>query len=347
MSAEDRAALDYPHDEPLESGKTLEVAPGVYWLRMPLPFALNHINLWLLEDGDGWTIVDTGFATDETRGYWEEIFANTLDGRPVKRIIATHFHPDHLGLAGWLSERWEAPLWITEREWLMAQLALAGGVPNDADSWSHFYQPHGVGEEGRQGLAIRQRNFKSGVTPVPTVYRRITGDETIEIGGRKWRVIIGHGHAPEHVSLYSDEIEVMIAGDQVLPHITTNISVQLQEPEGDPLAQFLDSFDEFRPMPETTLVLPSHGLPFYGLHTRLDQLVDHHDVRLTRVETACDAPRTAQELLPVLFNRKLDAQQFVFAMGECVAHLNYLMYRDRLTRDSDGGGVYRFLAAGA
>jgi glyoxylase-like metal-dependent hydrolase (beta-lactamase superfamily II) len=170
----------------------------------------------------------------------------------------------------------------------------------------------------------------------------------LRIGRRQWRVITAFGHAPEHACLFSadgDGGPVLISGDQVLPRITTNVGVWGNQPEADPLAQFLRSMDKFRPLPQDTLVLPSHGRVFRGLHQRLDELQAHHAQRLAELEAALDTPKTAAEVLPVLFRRPLDHHQLVFAIAEAIAHLHYLWYAGRATRQRDNDGLWVFQRA--
>ncbi|MFZ2006789.1 MAG: MBL fold metallo-hydrolase [Stellaceae bacterium] len=339
-------SLEFPVATPPAPGETIAIAPGVFWLRMRLPFALNHINLWLLEDGPGWTIVDSGYALDETRDAWQRIFAERLDGKPVRRIIVTHFHPDHMGLASWLAERWNAPLWTTEKEYLHARMMAQDVGEASAASRRDFARRAGLNEELCTIFGERQGNYRRGVPDVAPSYRRIGDGTVIEIGGREWRVIIGEGHAPEHACLYCAETGVLIAGDQVLPRISPNISVQTYEPDGDPLARYLASLKKLRAaLPPGILVLPSHNLPFYGVHERIDELATHHGARCDDVIAACAQPMSAADLLPVLFRRVLDRHQMGFALGEALAHLHYLEGQGSLERETGADGVNRFIAA--
>jgi glyoxylase-like metal-dependent hydrolase (beta-lactamase superfamily II) len=338
--------LQFPVAAPPPPGETLPIAPGVQWLRMPLPFALDHINLWLLEDGEGWTIVDTGYASAGSKGLWERIFAERLAGLSVTRVIVTHYHPDHIGLAGWLTERWQAPLWITEKEWLFARV-MSRVAEDFAPLRRDFARRAGLDDAAIELFGERENSYRRGVPTVPASYRRLSDGMVIEIGGRQWQVVVGEGHAPELACLYCVETGVLIAGDQVLPKISPNISVQAHEPDGDPLARYLSSLDKLRAaVPPETLVLPSHNLPFLGLHARLDGLAAHHNARCAEVTAACEAPKTAVELLPVLFRRPLDQHQMGFALGEALAHLHYLTYQGALERVLGADGVYRFVRVG-
>lgn len=335
--------LDYPHAELPVPGGLIEVASGVYWLRMPLPFALDHINLWLLQDGDGWTIVDCGYASDETRALWEKIFAALPGGGEIQRLIVTHYHPDHIGLAAWLCQRFGLTPWISLSEFLTAHAASSSTPGYDKDDLVALFRQHGLDETRLQAMSARGNVYHRFVPELPAAFRRIRDGDDISINHRSWRVIVGFGHAPEHSTLYCEELGVLISGDMVLPRISTNISVGAAEPEGDSLRLFLESLEHYRDLPADTLVLPSHGKVFRGLHTRIDQLNLHHQRRLAELTAACNEPRSATELLPVLFQRELDIHQVYFAMGEAIAHLNYLMHRSQLQRISGADGVYRFI----
>lgn len=337
--------LDFPAATAPAAGEVVPIAPGVSWLRMPLPFALNHINLWLLDDGPTWTVVDCGYAMPETTALWERIFAGHLDGRPVGRIIVTHYHPDHIGLAGWLAERWQAPLWISEKEWLHARMMTGDAAVDYTAAARRFALRAGLDEADSDLFARRHSSYRAGVPSVPACYRRIGDGSAIEIGSRGWRVIVGEGHAPELAALYCEETGVLIAGDQILPRISPNISVPPHEPEGDPLARYLHSLTKFRAaLPEETLVLPSHNLPFHGVHERIDELASHHGERCAEALGACREPASAAELVPVLFRRKLDRHQTAFALGEAIAHVHYLIGQGEIERHSGADGVDRFVA---
>lgn len=334
--------LSYPFAEMPEPAAAVEVAPGVHWLRMPLPFALDHVNLWLLEDGDGWTIVDTAYSRDEARDLWERIFADIMGGRPVKRVIVTHCHPDHVGMAEWITSRFGAELCMTEPEYMMAHLARNDIAMGDAEARVGFYRLHGLGNGRSRALAARGNYYRRGVPSLPASFRRLTDGEGLSINGQTWNVITARGHSPEHATLYCPDLNTLISGDQILPRITPNVSVWHTEPDGDPIRYFLDSLNRFRELPRDVLVLPSHGRVFVGLHDRLDEIVEHHRERLDDVEAACDEPRSAAELLPVIFRRELDVHQLTFAMGEAIAHLNYLLAEGRVSCTRDGDGTFRF-----
>jgi glyoxylase-like metal-dependent hydrolase (beta-lactamase superfamily II) len=335
-------ALRFPAAAPPAPGEPLAIAPGILWLRMPLPFALDHINLWLVEDGAGWTIVDTGYASAATIAAWERIFSLHLGRRPVTRIIVTHYHPDHIGLAQWLAERWRAGLWITEKEWLWARM-----MSRDSDDLVGLRRDHarraGLDPAASEAFGRHEASYRRGVPAVPAAFHRLADGAAIDIGGRQWRVIVGEGHAPELACLYCAAAGVLIAGDQVLPKISPNISVQPHEPDGDPLARYLASLLRLRAaVPAETLVLPSHDLPFFGLHPRVDALAAHHRARCAAILEACQRPQCAADLLPLLFRRPLDRHQTAFALGEALAHLNYLAGQGAIDRSTDAGGVERF-----
>lgn len=332
------------------SGTLFDVAPGVRWLRMGLPFALDHINLWLLEDEQdgraGWTIVDCGIANDTTRAAWETIFESGLEGKPVLRVIATHCHPDHVGLSDWLCSRWNAPLWMTTGEYAFARMMSASLPGVDGTAMLPHFQRHGLTDPAMLEALQGRRSYYSTLAPaVPAAYRRIQDHDEFRIGGHMWRVITGFGHAPEHASLYCAGLGLLISGDMVLPRISTNVSVFAVEPEANPVQLYLDSLQKYAGLPDDTLVLPSHGKPFRGLHLRIGQLVEHHRERLAEVVEACAVPRTAADIVPVMFRRKLDAHQLTFAMGEALAHLHKLWYDGVLRRETGEDGLIRFVRA--
>ncbi|WP_413208269.1 MBL fold metallo-hydrolase [Rhodospirillum sp. A1_3_36] len=334
--------LDFPFAESPEAGETREVAPGVLWIRMPLPFALDHINLWALEDGGGWTLVDTGIGDDRTRGYWEKLLSGPLAGRPVTRVLCTHFHPDHMGLTQTLTEKTEAMLWASLGEWGFGRM-LANTSDDDFTAMAEpFYRRAGLDAAGLAVVRGRGNGYAQKVEMPPPTFQRLVDGASVPIGGRIWRVVVGLGHAPEHVSLWCPEDRLLISGDQVLPKITPNISIWPSEPFGDPLAAYLESLGKFLPMDAETLVLPSHKLPFRGLHQRVEELATHHEARLDEALEACgQAPMTAAQIVPVMFKRDLDAYQMFFALGEALAHIHWLENRGALRRE-EVDGVARF-----
>ncbi|MDE1546694.1 MBL fold metallo-hydrolase [Dechloromonas agitata] len=339
-------SLHYPHPHPPAAGELTEVAPGVFWLRMPLPFQLDHINLWLLRDGDGWVIVDTGFPEDHVRETWSGIL-DRLDG-PVTKLLVTHFHPDHLGLATWLMERTGAPLWMSTGEFLTAHVVWNEVGGHGARFMVEQFRQHGLDAERLAKFEKRGSGYRKAVPSLPEHYNRLMAGDSVCIDGRRWEIVIGHGHAPEHVALYCAELGVLISGDMLLPRISTNISVFAATPEADALRWYLASLDELATeIPGETLVLPSHGLPFTGVQERVTALHAHHEERLQALENSCDqAPKSAAELLETLFNRQLDTHQTMFAMGEAIAHLNYLEQAGRLSRVCGADGVIRYSRAG-
>ncbi len=336
-------ALAFPFPDIPAPGTVREVADGVFWLRMNLPFALDHINLWLLRDGDHWTAVDTGLSNDETRGNWDRVVGSEAIDRSLNRIIVTHYHPDHMGNAGWLTRRFDIPMWASESEYLSAHANYNGGAGNSSQAVADLFREHGLEEERVAAIAARGNGYRKIISEPPDRYIRLLDGDEIPVGDHVWRVICGYGHAPEHSSLYCASLGVLISGDMLLPKISTNVSVWPFEPLGDPLKLFLRSIDRFLDLPEDTLVLPSHGLPFTGAHLRVMMLHQHHEERLAEVRSACAKPRTAADLLPVLFRRKLDTHQLFFAMGESIAHLHNLWYRDEVQfLGKDGNGARRF-----
>ncbi len=353
---EQERQLQYPFGDALPAlGSAMAVAPGIKWIRMGLPFALDHINLWLLRDEmeapdgisgkvQGWTVVDCCITSPETKSQWEQIFDSELEGLPILRVLVTHMHPDHMGLAHWLCARWHAPLWISATDYQAAKLASQSTTGFGGEAAAAFFASHGLTDPDSQAkIKARTSYYPNMVPAVPASYTRLLEGRVVSIGRHDWQCISGYGHAPEHMALYCKALNVLISGDMVLPRISTNISVYEHEPESNSLALFLESINKFNSLADDALVLPSHGRPFKGLHTRVKQLQDHHRDRLADVLAACqEAPQTAAQMLPVLFKRELDLHQTTFAMGESVAHLHHLWFAGQLRRLLGVDGVYRF-----
>lgn len=346
--------IHYPLAEVLPpEGGALEVAPGVKWIRMGLPFALDHINLWLLRDRqpnasgipvEGWTVVDCCIDSATTRDQWERVFVNSLDGLPILRVLVTHMHPDHIGLAHWLCERWSVRLWISATDYNVARTAVYDPNGFGGEASADFYSLHGMqDDEFLRHVRGRASYFPTLVPALPSTFRRLMDADVVDIGGRNWKCIGGYGHAPEHIALYCPDLCILISGDMVLPRISTNVSVHASEPESDPLRLFLSSLLRYLDLPADTLALPSHGRPFRGLHERVAQLQDHHRDRCEEILLAAEGARlSAADVLPIMFKRKLDAHQMTFAMGEALAHLHLLWFGGRLVRTLDDAGVHRF-----
>lgn len=334
--------LSYPFGEYAPAaGEVFPIAEGVGWLRLPVPGSLKHINVWLLDDGDGVAIIDTGIDIPASREAWEK----ALGGRRITRVIVTHFHPDHIGCAGWLCAKGDAPLWMNRSEYLLARMLTAD--VRDEPPAEAIAQVRGAGWSEAQIEAMRARgwgNFRKMVSPLPMGHVRIVEGQVIRVGARDWTVWIGSGHTPEHVCLIDVEGDVMIAGDQVLPRITSNVSVSITEPEADPLGEWLASIEKFRELPDTLLVLPAHGEPFTGLHARLDRLEEGHRVSLDRLHKRIgEEPRRAIDCFGVLFARAVDDSILGLATGEALAHLRHLEMTGRAMRE-DRAGVWYYSA---
>jgi glyoxylase-like metal-dependent hydrolase (beta-lactamase superfamily II) len=332
MLSKSDSALAYPVPEPPKPGQAIEISPGILWARIPLPFRLDHINVYLIDDGEGWAVLDTGIGNDPTKAVWEALIAGLLAGRPLTRLIVTHFHPDHIGLAGWLCERFDLPLLTSQTSYLTcANISLRPGAL-DAKPYRDFYLRHGLDAATTQRVATQGHGYLKMVSGLPPTFLRLVAGDQLTIGGRTFQVLTGNGHAPEQVMLYCPAAKVFLAADQVLAKITPNISVWAVDPEGDPLGLYVRSLGELRAaIPADALVLPGHQLPFYGLHQRSDELIAHHEVRCAAIAAACrTAPRSAAELVPVLFSRALDPHQMSFAFSEVQAHINYMLRRGEL-----------------
>ena len=335
------SGLTFPFTEPPATARWTAITPDLQWVRMPLPFALDHINLWLLRGPHGWTLVDCGFHSKETRAAWDGLLPQHA---PLEQIVVTHYHPDHIGQGGWMVREFGVPFHMTEAEYLTAHALYESTSGYDNEGLQTLYRSHGLAADKVELLKQRPTGYRNVITEPPRTFRRIMHGDLLRLGFHEWRVIAGFGHSPEHASLYCAELGLVISGDMLLPKISTNVSVWSTEPEGDPVGQFLRSIRAYEDLPEDTLVLPSHGLPFRGIGPRVAALHAHHDERLADLVAACATPMTAADVVPVLFRRQLDTHQLFFAMGESIAHLNHLLTRGRVERTKGADGAYRFTA---
>lgn len=333
-------SIDYAFDDTPATGATREVAPGVHWLRMPLPFALTHINLWLLEDGDSWVIVDTGLHADDTLAIWRDTLANFMGGKPVERVIATHMHPDHAGNAGWLCDTLDAELLMTREEYLYARVLMADTGRSAPEDGVTFYHGAGFPPEALDKYQKMFGMFGRVMSPMPDSYRRLQDGDVVSINEREWRIIVGNGHSPEHACLFCEELNVLLSGDQVLPTISSNVGVYPTEPNANPLADWLASIEKLHAaLPDDVLVLPAHGRPFRGVHDRLEALRAEHQAGLDALYELCREPRRAIDTFPALFRRDIKPGELIMATGEAVAHLNWLLARGKLAVTTDDAGV--------
>lgn len=333
--------LDYPFADPPQAGQFRQVTEGVFWFRVPMPGRLDHINVWLLQDGEGWTLVDTGLASEEAREAWRGVFKTVMGGRRVTRVIVTHLHPDHVGLAGWLCEMFDTPLWMSRTDYFMCRtLSMDTGrkAPPEAIT---FYRAVGFSDEDLIPYRENFGNFGKRVSPMPQSYRRLQEGERLQIGTREWQVVVGTGHAPEHICLYCPALNLFISGDQILPRISSNVSVWPTEPEGNPLQDWINSCKKLKALlPADVLVLPAHQEAFRGVHHRLSALIREHEADLAKIALACAEPKRARDLFSLLFKSKITPANAMPAAGEAMANLNCLLQRGELTRTADKDGVY-------
>ena len=337
--------LTYPWGKQVpDTGETLEVAPGIFWVRMPLPFALEHINLWLIDDGESWSIVDTGMPMPETKEAWRKIFAEKLDGKPVTRIFVTHMHPDHVGNAGWLSRKWPgAKLYISRLEYVSCRMLVADTGRDAPEAGLEFYRRAGWTPAQVDNYAARFGGFGRAISRLPDAYERLKDGDTLQMAGQEWRVISGNGHSPEHSCLFCPTLNVVISGDQLLPKISSNVSVFPTEPSADPLSDWLASCEKLkRELPKDVLVLPAHNEPFTGAHTRLQALIDGHEKSLSRLKKRLEDPKRAVDVFTALFGRPITDEVISMATGESIAHLNCLINRGdaHLQLADDGMNYY-------
>ncbi len=339
-----RAALNYPHGDTVPAvGETIQVAAGVYWLRMPLPFSLKWINLWLIDDGDkGWTIVDTGMPMDDTKAAWRRIFAEKLGGRPVWRVIVTHMHPDHIGNAGWLTRKFPgAEFWISRLEYITCKMLVADTGREVPQAAIDFYTSAGWNQKQIEDYIKRFGGFGRAVSRLPDAYYRLEDGDRFDMAGQAWQVVMGNGHSPEHACLFCPSLNVVIAGDQLLPRISSNVSVFPTEPAADPLKDWLESCARLKAaLPVNVLVLPAHNEPFTGAHDRLDHLIHGHEIALKRLlQRLAQAPRRAVDVFPSIFGRSIGDDVLSMATGESLAHLNCLIARGDAAVIVDEAGI--------
>jgi len=335
------STLQFPFPEHPDVGATIEVAPGILWLRLALPFRLDHVNVYLLEDGPGWTVFDTGIGNEETKAIWQGLLGGTLAGRPVSRVIVTHFHSDHAGMAGWLCEATGAPLHMSQTEYLTSLTIHLNPDRLETEPYRSFYLEHGLAPDVTAQLLALGHRYLRMLTGLPRIFRRMIAGEALEIGGRRWEVLTGGGHSPEQVMLHCAADRILLAADQIMARISPNISVQAMDPAGDPLGIYIRSLNGLKDrVTENALVLPGHNLPFHGLHRRVDELLLHHEARCDAIREACrERAHTAAELVPVVFRRPIDdPHQMGFAFSETLAHVNYMERGGRLRFE---GGRYR------
>ena len=341
-AAEPRPTLTYPFaDQPaLAPGEAFEVAPGVFRLRLPLPFVLNHINVWALRDGDGWTVVDTGMNAPLCVSAWEAALAGPLAGRPVGRVVVTHMHPDHVGLAGWFTSKFDCPLYMTRLEYLTCRVLAADTGRPAPEEGVAFYRAAGWSEAQLETYRARFGGFGRAMHALPDAFLRLEDGDSLSIDGATWRIVVGQGHSPEHACLYREADGVLISGDQVLPKISSIVAVWPTEPQADPLGDWLDSLAKLeREIPDNALVLPSHGEPFYGLHERLRALTRGHERSLERLRRTLAEPKRAVEVFGALFARPIGDDLIGMATGEALAHLNYLKRRGLAETETAADGT--------
>lgn len=340
----DSTPIRYPWDTAPAQDAAIEVAPGLLWLRLPLPMTLDHVNIYALDEGDHWTLVDCGIHSRKTVAIWDSLLAGPLRGKPVGRILLTHHHPDHVGAAGWFMDR-GADLWASRTAWTLARMLILDVETEPSAAAKTYWRQAGMDPATyARRLTERPFNFADMAHPLPVGYRRLQAGEVIRAGGRTWDVHVGHGHAPEHLVFFSRDDRIVLAGDQILPSISPNIGVHPSEPLADPLAEWLDSCAHFAALVDDDhLILGGHKLPFTGAPVRMRQLIDNHTGALKRLLRHLDSPRTAADCFPPLFKRTIDAGTYGLALVETVAHLNHLLHQGAVTRQMgpDGAWLWR------
>ncbi len=345
MDGTEVTGLGYPFEQAPDEGCTTEIAPGVLWARLPLPMALDHVNVYALDDGDGWTIFDTGFDTSRTRGIWTKLLAGPLRGKRVRRVIASHHHPDHIGLAGWFQAD-GAELWASRTAWLFARMLVLDEQDRPAPETAAFWRKAGMDPEVlERRMSERPFNFCDVVAPMPLGFHQLRAGGVFHAAGRDWDIRLGQGHAPDQVTLWSRDCNLVLGADQLLPSISPNLGVYATEPEADPVADWLQSCAAFQHVARADqLVLPGHKLPFTGLPLRLRQKIENHHGALRRLRAHLTTPRRASECFAPLFKRQITDGVYGLALVEAVAHLNHLVATDQALRSTDADGVWMWQA---
>ena len=338
--------LDFPLAPPRPDGTVVEVTEGLLWARMPMPMGLDHINVYLIRDGAGWLAVDTGLALPHTRELWEHLVSTALGGAPLTGLLCTHFHYDHAGLAAWMQERFDIPLWMTLGEFHTLRTLWAPSPAQIPAHQARYYHRAGLPAERAQALfdTLRQDRF---VSTAPATFRRVRQGDVMTIDGRPWQVLVGEGHSPEHACLFDAERRLLVAGDQLLPRISSNLMVSSTEPEADPLQRWFLSLDRLDTLPEDTLVLPSHDEVFRGVHRRTRMLRWHHQRTLDRLaerlmQGRAEGGCTAVQAMAALYPRLRGPMDEILALGETLAHLNWFLAQGRIARTLDDQGIHRY-----
>jgi len=332
--------IRYEYEFQPDLGESVDILPGLKWLRLPLPFMLGHINVWLLRDDGGWAVVDTGIHTELTRTTWETVFTGQLGNAPVTRVLVTHLHPDHAGCAGWLCETHGVDVYMTSEEYLLCRILVSDTGQLAPVEGRRFYRAAGFDEEHMTRYIEMFGGFGKVVSPLPRSYSRLYEGQTVRIGPTEWQVITTRGHSPEHVCLFDPAQNVLISGDQVLPTISSNVSVFPTEPAANPLADWFESLRRLKSLlPADVLVLPSHGRPFRGVMARLDALVEEHETGLDNLRRLCRRPLRAVDVFPALFKSDITDSNLMMATGEAIAHLHYLLYAGEMHVETDDAGV--------
>ena len=340
LAPREERGLTYPFGPPPGSGEAVEIAPDVLWMRLAMPIALDHINVYAVRDAGGWTLVDTGLNLPGTRDEWDRLLSGPLGGDPVTRVICTHMHPDHIGLAGWLCGRFAAPLAMSRLEYVTARMLISDTGQPAPEEGAAFYRAAGWDTDQVEAYRKGYGQFGKWVSPMPVGYTRMREGDRLSIGGRDWRVVVGEGHSPEHACLWRESDGIVLGGDQILPKISSNVSVWPTEPDADPLGEWLESLQRMKTVfPDDVLVLPSHGEPFRGVQARLGALIRGHQAALKRLQRALRTPSRTVDVFAALFARPVGDGVRGMATGESLAHLNYLLRRGRVSRSRDADGV--------
>ncbi len=319
----------------------VEVSPNIFQVRVPIPFPLRNVQCYLVRETDGWTMVDTGLNYPAALEAWDGAFrALRMKPRDIRRIVLTHTHPDHFGLAGHFQRLADAPVYalneeieIIPREWPPEEIAIP--------LLSRFFRHHGAPDQVLGRVAGRSREVIEMTNPLPVLVPLHEGED-IRIGGQPYRVIWVPGHADGHLVLYRRSDGLMFIGDHVLMKITPNIALWPQL-EFNPLQKYLASLDKISQF-KTQIALPGHRAIVHDVPARVAEIKQHHQVRLHETLVAAGKGNNGYQVARALFPHLVTADDIRLGMIEALSHLEYLTQAGKLERLE--GAVMRYRQKG-
>lgn len=326
-------ALEYPFGNNAQLAQAELLRTGVYRLAIPLPGALSmeHINTWIVDEGDSWSLVDCGYDFSPARQAWQGLERTLFAKKPVNRIVVTHHHVDHSGLAGWLSNRYGAAIYMAEAEFnARCQVFLRQGLWSREEGIDFFERAGLTAVEYETVANWLEFNIQGFDRPIGR-YRTLDGLDHLSIGEHAWQVITVRGHSPAHTCLYCENLGVLVAGDNLLPSLAAFVGIEPGDSLAfDPLGRFLSDVKQLKELPADTLVLPAHGAPFIGLHNKLEQVEQHYRALLEKVLCACAEPSTVMAITRRFFPERIIQKNPFFTVAKVAAVVNHLLAQRQL-----------------